>query len=104
MSVSEPALLTALEQKSLLKFLNLDSPINWRIQENTLSCELKFENFEQAFGFMTRCAEQAELLNHHPDWRNVYSRVWISLSTHDAGGLTELDFRLAECINEVLLN
>ncbi len=54
-----------------------------------------FRNFSEAFAFMTRCALAAEKLDHHPDWSNTYKTVNISLSTHDAGGLTELDFELA---------
>jgi 4a-hydroxytetrahydrobiopterin dehydratase len=54
-----------------------------------------FADFSQAFAFMTRTALAAEKLDHHPDWSNVYRTVTVRLSTHDAGGLTELDFRLA---------
>ena len=61
----------------------------------------QFKTFNQAFGFMTRVALIAEKLNHHPEWFNVYNRVDITLSTHDAGGLTELDIQLAEKIDKV---
>jgi 4a-hydroxytetrahydrobiopterin dehydratase len=54
-----------------------------------------FKNFSEAFGFMTRAALAAEKLDHHPDWSNVYKTVEVKLNTHDAGGLTELDFELA---------
>lgn len=54
-----------------------------------------FKNFVDAFGFMTRCAIWAEKWNHHPEWFNVYKTVDVTLSTHDAGGLTELDVKLA---------
>ena len=54
-----------------------------------------FENFNQAFGFMSRAALKAEAMNHHPEWSNVWNRVEVVLSTHDAGGLTELDIELA---------
>ena len=54
-----------------------------------------FENFTQAFGFMSRVALKAEAMNHHPEWFNVWNRVEVTLSTHDAGGLTELDAELA---------
>ncbi|MCX8999332.1 4a-hydroxytetrahydrobiopterin dehydratase [Rhizobiaceae bacterium BDR2-2] len=62
---------------------------------------LKFRDFSEAFAFMTRTAMQAEKLDHHPEWSNVWSRVDITLSTHSAGGLTELDFELAAFINAI---
>ncbi len=55
----------------------------------------KFDNFVTAFGWMTRCALVAERMDHHPEWTNVYRTVDVALSTHDAGGLTSLDFELA---------
>ena len=54
-----------------------------------------FKNFNEAFGFMSRVALKAEAMNHHPEWFNVWNRVEVTLSTHDAGGLTELDIELA---------
>ncbi len=59
-----------------------------------------FRNFGEAFAFMTRVAMAAEKLDHHPDWSNVYKTVDVKLSTHDAGGLTELDFRLAKLMDK----
>jgi len=60
-----------------------------------------FEDFNAAFGFMTRAALIAEKLGHHPEWFNVYKTVEVTLSTHDAGGLTELDAKLAEAMNKL---
>ncbi len=60
-----------------------------------------FADFNQAFGFMTRSALVAEKLDHHPEWFNVYKNVEVTLSTHDAGGLTELDFKLAEAMDTI---
>jgi 4a-hydroxytetrahydrobiopterin dehydratase len=60
-----------------------------------------FKNFSEAFGFMTRAALVAEKLDHHPEWFNVYKTVDVTLSTHDAGGLTELDVKLAEAMNRL---
>jgi 4a-hydroxytetrahydrobiopterin dehydratase len=60
-----------------------------------------FKNFSEAFGFMTRAALVAEKLDHHPEWFNVYKTVEVTLSTHDAGGLTDLDIQLAEAMNAI---
>ena len=59
-----------------------------------------FGDFNSAFGFMTRVALMAEKLDHHPEWSNVYNRVEVTLATHDAGGLTDLDFRMAAFMDE----
>lgn len=56
----------------------------------------QFKSFSQAWAFMSRVALLAEKMNHHPEWFNVYNRVDVTLSTHDAGGLSELDFKMAE--------
>ena len=60
-----------------------------------------FRDFNEAFGFMTRAALIAEKLDHHPEWFNVYKTVTVTLSTHDAGGLTERDVKLAEAMNRL---
>jgi 4a-hydroxytetrahydrobiopterin dehydratase len=60
-----------------------------------------FADFNAAFGFMTRSALVAEKLDHHPEWFNVYKTVDVTLSTHDAGGLTELDVKLAEAMDKM---
>jgi 4a-hydroxytetrahydrobiopterin dehydratase len=60
-----------------------------------------FRDFNEAFGFMTRAALVAEKLDHHPEWFNVYKTVTVTLSTHDAGGLTEHDVKLAEAMNRL---
>jgi len=60
-----------------------------------------FTDFNEAFGFMTRAALVAEKLNHHPEWLNVYKTVEVTLSTHDAGGLTERDITLAEAMDKM---
>ena len=62
----------------------------------------RFRDFSEAWGFMNRVALLAESQNHHPDWSNVYNRVRIELSTHDAGGLTDNDMKLAQAINTLL--
>lgn len=70
----------------------------WRFDTQrggTLQREFVFDDFVTAFGFMAQVALAAERLNHHPEWSNVYNRVAMTLTTHDAGGLTELDLELA---------
>ena len=71
---------------------------SWKYQNNKLSREFTFKNFVEAFSFMTAVALEAEKIDHHPDWENVYNRVVINLNTHDAGGITEKDFKLAHAI------
>ena len=73
----------------------------WSFADNQLNREFQFDNFVQAFGFMSSVALLAEKLDHHPNWSNVYNRVQIGLNTHDAGGVTEFDIVLAGRINEV---
>ncbi len=62
--------------------------------------KLVFADFNAAFGFMTRVALMADKMDHHPEWSNVYNRVEVLLTTHDAGGVTELDIRMARFIDE----
>jgi 4a-hydroxytetrahydrobiopterin dehydratase len=75
----------------------------WKVVKGKLYKEFKFENFVQAFGFMTSVAIEAEAMNHHPDWFNVYDVVRINLVTHDLGGVSTFDIELARKI-EALLN
>jgi 4a-hydroxytetrahydrobiopterin dehydratase len=70
-------------------------------ERDALSRTLKFADFSAAFGFMTRVALAAEKLDHHPEWLNVWNRVEITLSTHDAGGLTQRDVELAKIIDRM---
>ncbi|OWV71476.1 pterin-4-alpha-carbinolamine dehydratase [Rhizobium sp. R634] len=74
----------------------------WTLNDaaSSISKTFKFSNFIDAFGFMTEAAITAEKLNHHPEWFNVYSKVDVTLNTHDAGGLTELDFKLATAMEK----
>ena len=75
----------------------LDGLDEWREVEgrDAITKSFKFTDFNQAFAFMTRAALKAEKLNHHPEWCNVYNTVEVTLATHDAGGVTELDVALA---------
>lgn len=75
---------------------------SWKLKGKFIHREIVFKNFVEAFSFMTAVALLAEKANHHPDWENGYNKVNISLSSHDAGGLTEKDFALAKGIDAVL--
>jgi 4a-hydroxytetrahydrobiopterin dehydratase len=68
-----------------------------------LERRLRFADFQTAFGFMTSVALAAEQMNHHPEWFNVYNRVLIQLTTHDAAGITAKDFQLAERVDALAL-
>ena len=70
-------------------------------RERGITKKFEFKDFNQAFGFMTRAALVAEKMNHHPEWFNVYSKVEVTLSTHDAGGVTENDVKLAEAMEKI---
>jgi 4a-hydroxytetrahydrobiopterin dehydratase len=72
----------------------------WTVENEKLHRSYAFADFTEAFAFMTRSALHAEKMDHHPEWSNVYNRVEVDLTTHDAGGLTELDFMLAELMNQ----
>lgn len=73
----------------------------WSLVNGKLHRDLRFADFSAAFGFMARVALVAEQLGHHPEWSNVWNRVSIDLTTHDAGGLTALDVELARRIDAV---
>lgn len=90
--------LTSAEIEALRQTLPL-----WRLEDNgtVLHRDLVFEDFKTAFAFLTEVAEQAEAQDHHPDWANSYNRVGIGLTSHDAGGLTPRDVRLAGAIDTI---
>lgn len=73
----------------------LTSHSEWTAVDNSLKRVYSFKNFRQAFGFMAEAALVAERKNHHPEWSNVYNRVTVQLTTHDAGGISAKDFDLA---------
>lgn len=89
-------ILNEVQLESALKKLS-----NWKIDGKFICRDFEFRNFCEAFGFMTAVALEAEKLNHHPDWQNVYNRLNIRLSTHDAQGLTQKDINLAEIIDKI---
>lgn len=73
----------------------------WELIDGKLSKTFQFDSFVNAFGFMASVALAAESLNHHPEWSNVYNRVTIALTTHDIGGISDLDFTLAQRIEDI---
>lgn len=83
-------------EKKLLHFPD------WEYFDNAIHAEFEFENFKDCFSAMSRIAFECEALNHHPNWSNVYNVLTISLSTHDADGVTNKDFALAEEIESIV--
>ena len=74
----------------------------WSVVNEKLHKEFQFDSFNQAFGFMTRAAMEIEKMNHHPEWFNVYNKITIELTTHDAGGITKNDLNLAKILNSLV--
>jgi 4a-hydroxytetrahydrobiopterin dehydratase len=94
--MARPGKLAAAEIASRLAALP-----GWSVKAGKLHRELTFADFTQAFAFMSDVAREADALDHHPEWFNVYNRVVIDLSTHDAGGITTLDFDLARRVEDL---
>lgn len=81
----------------------MNTPEGWSEKKNTLYRKIEFKDFSEAFAFMLRVAIEAQCMNHHPLWTNVYNKVEIWLSTHNAGDIvTQKDIKLAEKINALL--
>jgi len=76
----------------------------WEYKDGAIERNYKFKNFKEAFTTMTRIAFECEAQNHHPDWSNVYNSLNIRLNTHDVGGITSNDFKLAESIENIVNN
>ncbi|MEM7001455.1 MAG: 4a-hydroxytetrahydrobiopterin dehydratase [Pseudomonadota bacterium] len=82
---------------------HIQPPEGWQHQDDRLQRSFQFDNFQAAFAFMMRVAFLAEAMDHHPNWSNVYNRVEIALTTHDAGNtVTQKDLELAAAINGVI--
>ena len=90
----------ALSKKEVTELLSVKLK-NWSFDGTYLSRNYKFTNFINAFSFMTAVAMVAEKMDHHPDWCNVYNTVTIKLNSHDAKGITQLDFELGESIEKI---
>ncbi|WP_375239358.1 4a-hydroxytetrahydrobiopterin dehydratase [Aurantibacter sp.] len=74
----------------------------WDYVDNTLYCEFEFNNFKDCFSAMSRMAFECEAQNHHPDWSNTYNLLTVSLTTHDANGVTQKDFDLAHAFESIV--
>jgi 4a-hydroxytetrahydrobiopterin dehydratase len=94
-------LLTQAQVEESMQTLAADPHNTWRMHDQGLHADWKFKDFQHAFAFMTATAQMAEQMNHHPEWSNVYNRVSVRLTTHDAGGLTALDFNLAKAMTAI---
>ena len=92
--------LTMLSQEQIKN--ELKNMLGWTVVEGKLHKEFQFDDFNQAFGFMTRAAMHIEKMNHHPEWFNVYNKLVVNLTTHDAGGITENDIKLAKTLNSLV--
>jgi len=73
----------------------------WAVKDEKLHRDYEFGDFNEAFGFMARAAMEIEKMNHHPEWFNVYNRLSVDLTTHDAGGITQNDIDLARILNSL---
>ncbi len=80
----------------------LENLSGWTYSKDAIHTTFEFSDFKDAFTVMTRIAFEAEALQHHPNWENVYNKLEISLSTHDADGVTEKDFQLANAIEDIV--
>lgn len=93
----------ALTEREVASYLT-DNLQNWTFEKNSITRNFEFKNFIEAFSFMTAIALVAEKLNHHPDWSNSYNKVSIALTNHEAKGVTQLDFDLANKIDRIFKN
>jgi 4a-hydroxytetrahydrobiopterin dehydratase len=80
----------------------LESLEDWDFYDNALHTDFEFDNFKDCMSAMNRIAFECEALNHHPEWTNIYNTLDIKLTTHDANGVTLLDFKLASIINQIV--
>ena len=80
----------------------LESLQDWDFYDNALHTDFEFDNFKDCMSAMNRIAFECEALNHHPEWKNTYNKLDIKLTTHDEGGVTLLDIKLATIINQIV--
>ena len=93
-------MVSLIEQNQLDYFIKKNP--SWMIDNKSIKKIFKFNNFIDAFGFMSKVALLSEKMDHHPDWQNTYNKVKINLTTHDKGGITTNDIKLAESIDKLI--
>ena len=93
-------MVSLIEKNQLNNFLKKNP--SWMIDNKAIKKEFTFDNFVDAFGFMSKVALLSEKMDHHPNWQNTYNKVKIELSTHDKGGITINDINLAESIDKLI--
>tara|TARA_Y100001968_G_scaffold194287_1_gene178213 strand:+ start:65 stop:352 length:288 start_codon:yes stop_codon:yes gene_type:complete len=93
-------MVSLIEQNELVHFTKKNP--SWVIDNKSIKKEFKFDNFIDAFGFISRVALLSEKMDHHPSWQNTYNKVKIELTTHDLGGITTNDIKLAESIDNLI--
>ena len=93
-------MVSLIEQNQLDCFIEKNP--SWTIDNKSIKKEFKFDHFIDAFGFMSKVAILSEKIDHHPDWQNTYNKVKINLTTHDRGGVTTNDIKLAESIDKLI--
>ena len=91
--------LSEIEVQNAIASLN-----GWKIEKNGIIKNFVFKNFREVLNTMNKIGEVAEEMNHHPEWFNVYNKLKIRLSTHDKGGITQLDIELAKAIDKIIKN
>ena len=103
MSASPPVKRAKLSEEDRKELIEPLKNMGWSLVENrdAIYKEFLFKDFNEAFGFMTRIALKAETMDHHPEWFNVYNKVQVTLSTHDASGLSQRDVTLANFIEGI---
>ena len=93
-------MLTVIDKNQLIIFQEKNP--SWTVYNKTIKKEFKFTNFIEAFGFMSKVALLSEKMDHHPSWQNTYNKVTIELTTHDIGGITINDIKLAKAIDKII--
>ena len=93
-------MLSLIDESQLTCFIKKNP--SWSIYNKSIKKEFTFNNFVDAFGFISKVALLSEKMDHHPDWQNTYNKVTIELTTHDKGGITTNDIKLAESIDKLI--